>query len=215
MLAQEAPGLHISFVAPPREDLTARKERGEIDLYIDPAEKVPVALKARLLLRDGFRMAQGKHHKRGTGNASLDDYCSLRHIMVSQKSNFSSPVDDALAALSKMRKVVVTVSSHNQFALVLSSTHCVATLPSRLLQKYATLLDILPLPFTMPPFEIAMVASQRPAPSTMPGTHGCATALHRWRWRRNKVEAAAVEGAGGSWCDLISSTPGSRGVSHD
>lgn len=156
MLAQEAPGLRISFVSPPRDDLIARLERGEIDLYIGAFEKVPEALKARFLLRDGFRMAQGKHHERGTRNASLDDYCNLRHIMVSQEGNFSSPVDDALAALSKTRKVVVTVSSYNQVALVLSSTHCVATLPSRLLQKYSALLDILPLPFTMPPFEIAM-----------------------------------------------------------
>ncbi|QEE24751.1 LysR family transcriptional regulator [Rhodanobacter glycinis] len=156
MLAQQAPGLRISFVAPPREDLTARMERGEIDLYIGASEKVPEALKARFLLRDGFSMAQGKHHPRGKGHASLDDYCGLRHIMVSQSGDFSSSVDDTLAALSKTRKVVVTVSSYNQVALVLSDSDCIATLPSRLLQKYTTLLDILPLPFAMEPFEIAM-----------------------------------------------------------
>ena len=156
MLAQETPGLRISFVPPPRDDLTARMERGEIDLYVGAAEKVPVALKSKFLLRDGFRMAQGKHHQRGKHHASLDEYCSLRHIMVSQTGEFSSPVDDTLAALSKTRKVAVTVSSYNQVALVLSTTNCVATLPNRLLQNYASLLDILPLPFAVEPFEIAM-----------------------------------------------------------
>jgi DNA-binding transcriptional LysR family regulator len=156
MLAQEAPGLRVSFVSPPRDDLTARMERGEIDLYIGASEKVPEALKARFLLRDDFRMAQGKNHERGNGSASLDEYCGLRHIMVSQAGHFASSVDDVLAALSKERKVAVTVSSYNQVALVLSSSNCVATLPNRLLQKYAALLDILPLPFAMPPFDIAM-----------------------------------------------------------
>ena len=162
--------------------LCSDMERGEMDIFIGASEKVPEALKARFLLRDGFSMAQGKHHPRGKCHASLDDYCSLRHIMVSQAGDFSSPVDDTLATLSKTRKVVVTVSSYNQVALVLSSTDCVATLPSRLLQKYTTLLDILPLPFAIEPFEIAMA------------WHPSAQHDAGHQWLRERLVEVAIEG---------------------
>ena len=76
--------------------------------------------------------------------------------MVSQEGKFKSSVDNALEELGHQRHVALTVSGYNQIALVLEDTDCVATLPSRLLQRYALGLDILPLPFHLPEFDVAM-----------------------------------------------------------
>ncbi|MFY0579711.1 LysR substrate-binding domain-containing protein [Cystobacter fuscus] len=131
-------------------------ERGEIDLYIGIPTRIPDALKSRRLLTDEFRFAQRKAHPRGQKAPTLEDYCQLSHVMVSQGGSFHSAIDDVLARYGKARRVVITVPNYNQVALVLADTDCVATLPSMLLQRYASSLDLLPLPFSMPPIELAM-----------------------------------------------------------
>lgn len=156
VLAHHAPGIRLSFITPIEESLTYRMERGEIDLYVGLTQQVPETLKARFLLKDEFCMAQRKDHPRGTDAPSIEEYCTLAHVMVSQEGQFKSGVDAALERLEHQRSVVLTVSGYNQIALVLEDTDCVATLPSRLLQRYATSLDILPLPFHLPAFDVAM-----------------------------------------------------------
>jgi len=156
VLAHQAPGIRLSFITPIEANLTYRMERGEIDLYVGLGRQVPEALKSRLLLKDEFRLAQRKGHPRGTAHPSIEEYCTLAHVMVSQEGKFVSGVDRALEALGQQRRVVLTVSEYNQIALVLGDTDCVATLPSRLLQRYADGLDILPLPFSLPAFDVAM-----------------------------------------------------------
>lgn len=156
VVAEQNPELRIAVVPAGDGMLVERMERGEIDLFLGDVDKVPESLKVRFLLSDGFRMAQGKRHPRGTQPATLDEYCALRHVMVSQRAAFHSPIDEVLAGLQRSRQVVAVVPSYNQVALVLTHTECVATLPSQLLERYADTLDILPLPFEVPHFNLAM-----------------------------------------------------------
>ncbi|WNG19619.1 LysR family transcriptional regulator [Cystobacter fuscus] len=156
ILGLGGPGIRLGFVAPVEENLIYRMERGELDLYIGIPAKIPDALKSRRLLTDEFCFAQRKAHPRGQKAPTLEDYCQLSHVMVSQDGSFHSAVDDVLARHGKARRVVITVPNYNQVALVLADTDCVATLPSRFLQRYAPGLDLLPLPFSMPPIELAM-----------------------------------------------------------
>jgi len=157
VVRQQNPALRLAVI--PADDggtLVARMARGEVDLFLGDSGKVPDTLKARFLMSDGFQMAQRKQHPRGLQPATLDEYCRLPHVIVSQKADFHSPTDDVLATLSRQRQVAVTVPSYNQVALVLAQTDCVATLPSQLLQRYAAIVDVLDLPFEMPRFNLAM-----------------------------------------------------------
>lgn len=156
ILAHHAPDIRLCFIAPSEANLTLRMERGEIDLYVGLADKIPQPLKSRRLLTDEFRMAQRRGHPRGAGDVSLDEYCRLDHVMVSQEGRLHSNVDDVLMALGRRRRVSVTVAGYNQLALVLADTDCVATMPSRFLRRYASGLDILGLPFEFPSFDLAM-----------------------------------------------------------
>src|SRR3546814_9101047 len=85
-------------------------------------------------------------------------------------AQFHSPVDDVLATLSKSRNVIVVVPNYNQIAVVLAHSECVATLPSPLLKRYSSTIDILELPFDIPPFNLAMAW-----PPRAQSDHG-----HRW-----------------------------------
>jgi DNA-binding transcriptional LysR family regulator len=94
ILAHHAPNIRLCFIGPAEVNLTLRMERGEVDLYVGLAEEIPESLKSRRLLTDEFRMAQRRGHPRGAVDVSLDEYCQLDHVMVSQEGRFHSSVDD-------------------------------------------------------------------------------------------------------------------------
>jgi DNA-binding transcriptional LysR family regulator len=150
------PELRMAVVPAHDARLVERMAHSEVDLFLGDIDKVPDSLKARFLLSDEFVLAQRHGHPRGTNAPGLDEYCALRHIVVSARAEFFTPVDTVLAGLGRKRNVVATVPSYNQVALVLSQTDCVTTLPRKLLQRYATQVDLLELPFAIPSFRLAM-----------------------------------------------------------
>ena len=111
---------------------------GEVGLFLGDVEKLPDTRKARFLLSDGFVLAQRRGHPRGPCAPcapSLDEYCRLSHVVVSSRADFSTPVDEVLAAMDRRRKVIVAVPSYNQVALVLAHTDGVDSLPRPLLKR--------------------------------------------------------------------------------
>ncbi|WP_415793520.1 LysR family transcriptional regulator [Bordetella tumulicola] len=150
------PALRMAVVPADDAGLVERMARREVDLFLGDIDRVPDTLKARFLLSDDFVLAQRCGHPRGTGTPDLAEYCALHHIVVSSRAGFSTPVDTVLEKLGVERHVVATVPSYNQVALVLSQTDGVASLPRKLLQRYATFVDLISLPFQIPSFRLAM-----------------------------------------------------------
>ena len=154
--ALKNPRLRLAFVPADDTALAERMARGEVDLFLGDVSKVPESLKARTLMSDRFRVAQRIGHPRGLAPPTLDEYCALSHVIVSQRAEFHSPIDEVLANMSRKRHVAIAVPSYNQVALVLAQTDVIATLPSRLLERYTPLIDVLDLSFDVPPFVFAM-----------------------------------------------------------
>jgi DNA-binding transcriptional LysR family regulator len=156
VMGKRNPGLRMAVVPASGDKLVERMANGEIDLFLGDVAKMPDTLKARFLLSDDFVFAQRRAHPRGMRAPGLDEYCSLAHVVVSSRADFSTPVDDVLATLGRRRNVSAAVPSYNQVALVLAQTDGVASLPRRLLKRYTGFVDLLELPFSMPPFRLAM-----------------------------------------------------------
>lgn len=156
VMRHDNPALRMAVVPAYDTRLVERMARGEVDLFLGDIDKVPETLKARFLLGDDFVLAQRHGHPRGVVPPGLDEYCALRHVVVSARGDFATPVDAVLATLGRTRTVVAAVPSYNQVALVLSQTDGVATLPRQLLQRYAALVDLVDLPFAVPTFRLAM-----------------------------------------------------------
>jgi len=150
------PDLRMAVVPAYDTALVERMARGEVDLFLGDIDKIPETLKARFLLSADFVLAQRRGHPRGTKPPTLDEYGELGHVIVSARGEFSSPVDEALAALGRHRRVAAAVPSYNQVALVLSQTDLVTTLPRQLMQRYEPAVELLELPFELPPFRLAM-----------------------------------------------------------
>ncbi len=150
------PDLRMAVVPAYDTALVERMARGEVDLFLGDIDKIPETLKARFLLSADFVLAQRRGHPRGTKPPTLDEYGELGHVIVSARGEFSSPVDETLAALGRHRRVAAAVPSYNQVALVLSQTDLVTTLPRQLMQRYEPAVELLELPFGLPPFRLAM-----------------------------------------------------------
>ena len=150
------PELRMAVVPASDTNLVERMAKGEIDLCLGDQAKMPETLKARFLLSDNFALAQRRSHPRGLSAPDMDEYCKLPHVIVSSRADFSTPVDRVLTTLGRQRTIAAAVPSYNQVALLLSHTDGVASLPRKLLQRYEEFVDLIELPFSMPPFRLAM-----------------------------------------------------------
>jgi DNA-binding transcriptional LysR family regulator len=150
------PALRMAVVPSSNGDLVERMARGEIDLYVCDISKMPETLKARSLLSADFALAQRKSHPRGLQAPDLDEYCSLAHVIVSDRADLSTRIDDRLLTLGRRRSVVAAVPSYSQVALLISQTDAVATVPRPLLQRYENLVELVELPLDMPQFRLAI-----------------------------------------------------------
>lgn len=164
LMRYDNPKLRMAVVPPDEVGIVERMARGEIDLFLGDIERVPATLKAKFLREDHFVLAQRRDHPRGLAAPSLAEYCALSHVVVSSRAEFVTHVDSILTSLGHARNVVAAVPNYNQVALVLSQTDCVATLPRHLLQRYASFVDLLEIPFAVPSFRLAM--------AWHPRTHG-------------------------------------------
>ena len=80
---------------------------------------------------------------RGTGPLDLGQYCALSHLVVSSRGDpFTGFVDQTLAGLGYQRNVVMSTQSYAMAPPLVAGTDLICTLPGRMLQQFATTLDI-------------------------------------------------------------------------
>jgi DNA-binding transcriptional LysR family regulator len=146
---EAGPGIHVSFRTADASRIAEQMERGEVDLLIGSERMVPPAMKAIKLVDERFVMAQRKGHPRGRRRPTLDSYCDkLQHVLVSTSGgSFEGSMDEQLKRLGRRRNVVLSVQQFMLAPAILQETDYVCTLPSRLVARYAHVLDAFELPF--------------------------------------------------------------------
>lgn len=141
-------GVQLAFVSAEQTTSAERFERGEIDLLLGSERMVPPSVKARRLYDERFMFVQRKGHPRGTAPLDLDTFCTLDHVLVSTSGgSFFGFVDEHLEAMARTRRVVLSVQHFTLVPEVLIRTNYVATLPSRVVERYLHELDAFELPF--------------------------------------------------------------------
>jgi DNA-binding transcriptional LysR family regulator len=154
-LCQEYSNMRLAFQRPDPSTIAQQMERGEIDLLIDADRQIPPSLKARLLMNDTFVMAQRKGHPRGTDALTLDDFCQLRHVLVSTgDDNQRGYMDEYLARINRQRDVVLVVPHVLLVPSILEFSDYVCTVASRFLTQQFDQLDYFEVPFTASTFRL-------------------------------------------------------------
>nr|WP_244635181.1 LysR family transcriptional regulator [Agrobacterium salinitolerans] len=152
---KRAPGVKIAFIFPDAAMIGEHLERGEVDLYIGAANDAPQDLIGRKLFDDELVTAQRIGHPRGNAYLSLDEFCSLDHLLISSRGGmFEGVIDGVLAEQGRKRRVAVSVQSYALAPLIVASTDCLCTLPKRLLGRFVHSLDLFEPPIELGTFAL-------------------------------------------------------------
>jgi len=163
-LAREAPGVTLRVLPLTTRDPRQLLESGEVDLAIGHFPGVLAELGAQHLqeasprfmvdrLYDGeYVVVMRKHHPLTDGPLSLDAYCDARHLLVSFSGRPLGFVDEALSAVSRKRRVVLTVNQFFTAGLVVARSDLLTVLPRHFIDAtgVADRLVWRPLPLDVP-----------------------------------------------------------------
>jgi len=167
IIEQEAPGISIRVVPLTTRDPRRLLEEDAADMAVGYFPFVLADLTAQaqsggMVDFDSRRLYEGqyicvmrKSHPLAEAPLTLDAFCAARHLLVSFSGRPFGFIDEALAALGRKRRVVLTV---NQF---FTAGHAVAG---------SDLLTVLPRHF-VPVTGIADALVQRPLPFDVPAVH--------------------------------------------
>jgi len=157
MIKARAPQMKIAFTLPDKARIATHLEHGDVDLFVGAGEDGSNELIATSLFEDEFVTAQRIGHPRGNRPMTLDEFCSLDHLLVSTSGGqFQGMIDAALAEVGRERSVSVSIQSYALAPLVLSNSDCICTLPSRFLERFKAVLEIYAPPLVLSPFRMIL-----------------------------------------------------------
>jgi DNA-binding transcriptional LysR family regulator len=182
----DAPGITLRFWPDALEGGAALRD-GVTDLevgVIDEQEpEVVVETVARLRMVGVVRA----DHPLAARNVTVDEFAAADHVVVSRRGKLRGPIDEALDAIGKRRRVVASVPTHAASLLLIRSCDVVGLAPAGGPESAAALfggdalrvlgLRTFELPLELPPVVLAMA------------WHPRNTADRAHRWLRTEVRA--------------------------
>src|SRR6478672_1179667 len=133
-----APGCRIAMLGY-RSDVVERIARGDVDLFLGAGASLPESLTAKTVYDERFLCVMRKGHPMAAKPLTVDDYCSLVHVLVSPggAGEFEGTVDDVLATQGKSRRIAVSLSSFLLVPSVIAASDMIATVPARLARRWS------------------------------------------------------------------------------
>jgi len=152
-----APGIDLNVVTFP--NVPELIESGSLDLAILVTGTTATGLSTHDLFDDGFVCMVRKGHPQVRGNLTLDQYLSLRHVLVAPTGTAGSFVDTELERRGLARRVALRVSNFLVAPMVVAETDYISTMPERLARRMAKSLPLrlVPPPFEVPRFGLSLV----------------------------------------------------------
>jgi DNA-binding transcriptional LysR family regulator len=194
-MAQEAPMVSLRVLPLTTRDPRALLENSEVDLALGHFPGVMAELgaphlqehappfQAQRLYEAEYVVVMRRHHPLAMRELSLDDYCAAQHLLVSFSGRPWGFVDEALAALSRRRRVVLTVNQFFTAGRVVADSDLLTVLPSHFVsmtgQEHALVQR--PIPLEMPSVRVDMLWHRQ--------TH----ALSPQQWLRDLIARTAKQ----------------------
>jgi len=156
LLPQVAPEVDLNIVTFP--NLPELLESGNLDLAISVTDALAPGLSTQALFDDGFVCMVRKGHPKVSRKLSLEDYLSLRHVLVAPSGTAGSFVDTELERRGLERRVALRVSSFLVVPVVVAETDLISTAPELLARRMAKRfpLHVVPAPLRVPRFKLAL-----------------------------------------------------------
>jgi DNA-binding transcriptional LysR family regulator len=163
----------------------AELEARAMDIAILPTDEIPARFHRQLLYEEDFVVAMRAGHPFAR-TPTLNRYCAMRHLVVSQTGEAYGFADRVLAERGRIRRVALTVPNFMFALAVLADSDLISALPRRFVVRHAR--------------RFGVVAREAPLPIG--------------RFRLNAVASkAALMDDGLAWLfALLAGSPGSSGV---
>ena len=200
ILQREATGVNLRVLPLTTRDPRELLESGAADLAIGHFPGVLAELSAMHLQEDSPRflhqrlydgeyvVVMRRDHPLANVPLTLDAYCEARHLLVSFSGRPFGFVDEALTALSRQRRVVLTVNQFFTAGRVVAATDLLTVLPRHFVgatgMEHRLALSELPLP--VPPVHVDTLWHRQ-------AEHNSAH-----RWMRDAVARASTQGFQGA-----------------
>lgn len=175
LLTAEAPGVSLRVLPLTTRDPRGLLEDGSLDLAIgyfplmfadmvqrQMSEASPSNFGDERLYGGRYVCVMRRDHPLSAGELSLEAYCQARHLLVSFSGRPFGFVDQALAALKRQRRIVLTVNQYFTAGQVVANSDLLTVMPERLVVStgIAPALAVRPLPLSLPGFQVDMVWRQ-------------------------------------------------------
>lgn len=129
----QAPNARLRFVPKPDKSVRPLRE-GMLDLEIGVLGESGPEVRLQALFRDRFvGVVREGHPLLGTGEITPEHYAACGHVVASRRGVAHGPVDEALAGLGLVRKVVAVVPGFRAAVAVASASDLVALVTSSFL----------------------------------------------------------------------------------
>nr|WP_197508955.1 LysR family transcriptional regulator [Hydrogenophaga crassostreae] len=196
ILQSEAPGVNLRILPLTTRDPRELLESGKADLAIGHFPGVLAELSAIHLQEDSPRfmhqrlydgeyvVVMRRDHPLAKAPLTLDAYCAARHLLVSFSGRAYGFVDEALTALSRQRRVVLTVNQFFTAGQVVATTDLLTVLPRHFVGATGMVhkLALSELPLAVPAVHVDTLWQRQ-------AEHNSAH-----RWLRQAVDRAATQG---------------------
>jgi DNA-binding transcriptional LysR family regulator len=149
-----APGVRMQWHTVDRADIPLELASGALDFAID----VPVIARPEMdsagLFRDRYVLALRPGHRHAKGRLSVEQFCALRHIVVSSRRTGRTPVDQAVGRLGARLRPAMRMDHYQPaFHAVMASDFALAA-PVSLARRYEV--AVRELPFEPPVLDVRL-----------------------------------------------------------
>lgn len=129
VITQTAPRVRIQFISKPDKDAQPLRE-GMIDLEIGVIGTPAPEVKTRLLFQDRFvGICRTGHPMLTKQTVTATRYVTYQHVVVSRKSQFSGPIDDALGRLGLRRTIAMVVPTYGNAVQIVRHSNILGLIP--------------------------------------------------------------------------------------
>ena len=161
-LRKRAPGVRLALHHLEPSRLEAQMANGEVDLALMTPEHGPGSLRSRHLFDERYVLIGRQRHPGLRRGLTVEQFARLDHVIVSLRGgDFSTPVDDGLAALGCRRNVALSAASFLVVPEIVARSSFVALVPERLVRDGRQALKIAECPFPVPGFAVSMLWHER------------------------------------------------------
>ncbi|MBB1584875.1 LysR family transcriptional regulator [Serratia sp. OS31] len=161
-LRQAAPQSRLAIREASPKHMSRDLADGVIDLGFLSREEAPAELRHRQLFREQYLLVGRRDHPLLQSPPSLEQFCQLEFVMVSQDGGgFRTLIDTLLEAQGLARRVVMSLPHFLFIPALLARSDMVAMLPSRMLGELLGDLRTWPAPLEIPGYDMVMVWHER------------------------------------------------------